>query len=232
MSVTSAKLKYLAVIPARGGSVGLPKKNILPVGGLPLIAWTIGQALGIEGVRVVVSTDCQEIAQAARSHGAEVPFLRPKELSLNSTPTEPVMLHALDYYALHNFIPDAVILLQPTSPLRLPGSVGAAIRLFEESQGDSLLSVCENHHFFWKNSLTPEALYNFKERPRRQDIQPEDRLYRENGSIYITKTLAFRESKNRLCGQIAMFVMKEEESWEIDSRADLVAVSSLMAEFL
>ncbi len=226
-------MSYLSIIPARGGSVGLPRKNILPVGGKPLIAWSILQSLAVKSIKhVVVSTDSPEIAAIAKEYGAETPFVRPPELASNEAATEPVMLHALDYYESVGFTPDAVILLQPTSPLRFPGSLESAIKHFEQSGADSLLSVCENHHFFWRNPANPEALYDYKNRPRRQDIRPENRTYRENGSIYITKTSLFRSAKNRLCGKIAMFCMDEREGWEIDSPSDLIVASSLIKESL
>lgn len=222
-------MKYLAIIPARGGSKGLPGKNIREIGGKPLIAWSVEAARDIDEVTVMVSTDDDNIARIARDFGAEVPFLRPAELATDTMSTEPVMLHALDVYAASGHSFDAVILLQPTSPFRRPGSLESAIEVFEEECADSLVAVCENHHFFWQDKSKPKALYDFRNRPRRQDILPEDRWYRENGSIYITKSDMFRLENNRLCGKIAMFVMTEEESWEIDSIADLQIVSAFMS---
>ncbi|PYB77107.1 acylneuraminate cytidylyltransferase family protein [Rhizobium wuzhouense] len=222
-------MTYLAIIPARGGSKGVPGKNIRNISGRPLIAWSIAAALGVEDVRVVVSTDSEEIAAVAAAYGAEVPFLRPAELATDTMATEPVLLHALNHYEAKGQCFEAVILLQPTSPFRKPGAVKAAISTFETEGADSLLSVCENHHFFWRNPAAPEALYDFRDRPRRQDIRSVDRWYRETGSIYITKTDLFRKEKNRLGGKIAMFMMTEEESWEIDSLSDFQIVSAFMS---
>jgi N-acylneuraminate cytidylyltransferase len=222
-------MKYLAIIPARGGSKGVPGKNIREIASKPLIAWSIEAALGIDSVTVVVSTDSDEIAAVATRYGAEVPFMRPAELATDVMGTEPVMLHALDYYVGKGRQFDAVILLQPTSPFRKPGAVVAAIDTFETERADSLLSVCENHHFFWRNPAMPDPLYDFRNRPRRQDIRPENRLYRETGSIYITKIDILRGERNRLGGKIAMFVMTENESWEIDTLADFQIISALMS---
>ena len=224
-------LKYLAIIPARGGSKGVLGKNLKEVNGKPLIAWSIEHALSSPEVQhVIVSTDNEEIAKVSKDCGAEVPFIRPIDLAQDATPTEPVLIHALDFYEKQNYFFDAVILLQPTSPFRKKGSLSKAIIAFENGNSDSLLSVCENHHFFWKSQAKPEALYDFQNRPRRQDISEIDRWYRENGSIYITRADVLRKNNNRLGGKISMFMMTEEESWEVDSHADLKIVSALMAE--
>lgn len=222
-------MSYIAVIPARGGSKGLPGKNTRPLAGKPLIAWSIEQALECGRIDCVhVSTDDEEIADVARAHGAEVPYLRPAALAQDTTPTEPVITYALDWYERAGRTFDAIVLLQPTSPVRFPGTLRTALEGFEASGSASLLGVCENHHFFWRNRDEPVALYDYRSRPRRQDILPEDRWYRENGSIYVTRTSAFRRHSNRLSEPIHMHVMREEEGWEIDSLADFAVVETLM----
>lgn len=222
--------RILAIIPARGGSKGVPNKNLRELSGKPLIAWSIEQALAANGVTdVIVSTDDPEIAAKARELGAQVPFLRPAELATDTAPTEPVMVHALEFMERSNDRYDAVMLLQPTSPLRVIGTIDAAIEQFDSLGADSLLGVAETHAFFWQQSPV-RASYDYTERPRRQDIRPMDRRFRETGSIYITGRDAFLNARNRLVGKISLFKMHECESWEIDSEVDFAILEVLMKQ--
>ncbi|MBT4889931.1 MAG: acylneuraminate cytidylyltransferase [Rhodospirillales bacterium] len=222
-------MNILAIIPARGGSKGIPGKNTRNCAGRPLIAWSIAQALDCDGIdRVIVSTDSKEIADIAKKWGAEVPFSRPDILAQDETATEPVLIHVLDELEKTGYVPDGVMLLQPTSPIRKPRRLMEAIELFEKDQADSLLSVCPTHPFFWQNTNNPVSLYNIDKRPRRQDVPLEQEMFRENGSIYITKTSLLRESSNRLGGAISMLEMDEEESHDIDSLTDFNIVETLL----
>jgi len=217
-----------AIIPARGGSKGIPGKNLRLILGVPLISRSIAQALESGKVdRVLVSTDSEEIAHVARLAGAEVPGLRPAALAGDETPTEPVLVHALEHWCSPQ-ADDPVVLLQPTSPLRLPGSIDSAIEAFLTERADSLVSVCETHAFFWRNLGDPVASYDYSNRPRRQDILPEHLLYRENGSIYIVKAGVLLEHKCRVFGRIILHRMSECESYEIDSETDFQIVEELL----
>jgi N-acylneuraminate cytidylyltransferase len=223
--------ELLAIIPARGGSKGIPRKNIRPIAGKPLIAWTIEQALASEKItRVVVSTDDEEIRDCAQAYGADVPFLRPDKLANDSATTESAMLHCLDWLEKNEgYTASDVVLLQATSPIRVAGELDRAITEYKSKGYDSILSVCEFWHFLWNQTEPPSASYNFRSRPRRQDILQENKKYKENGSIYISNTLKFNNEKNRICGsRIGYHLMKEEHSYEIDTLADWVVVEALL----
>ena len=133
----------LCVIPARGGSKGVPRKNLLDVGGKPLIVWTIEQALAVPGLDLLVSTDDEEIASVGREAGARVPWLRPAELAQDTTPTEPVVRHAIEQVSAERGRPDAVMLLQATSPVRRDDTLARALTEFADSGVDSMVGVVE-----------------------------------------------------------------------------------------
>jgi len=226
-------MNVIAIIPARGGSKGLPGKNTRLIGGKPLISWSIQQALDTAGInRVVVSTDSPVIARIAKDAGAYVPGLRPDHLAQDSTSTEPVLRHVLDTLDAEGYRPDAIVLLQPTSPIRMPDSIARALDVFKSSNADSLLSLVETHNFFWRlpagEEDNPVSEYDFRNRPRRQDMNQTDRRYKENGSIYITKTEVMNNENNRLGGKIIGFLMDDVEGYEIDTLTDFTIVECLM----
>ena len=217
----------LCVIPVRGGSKGIPRKNLRPIAGRPLLQWTVLQALEaqreLEGeiaLRVIVSTDDAELAELAREAGAEVPFMRPAELAEDTTATEPVIEHALAFSREEGFAPEAVMLLQATSPLRLPGTIARAVRQFFADGVDSLVGVIPESPFLWRMTEPAQADYDVMNRPRRQDMSPQDLRYRENGSLYVTSAETYDRLHNRLGGNIGLFVMDEVEGVDIDTPVD------------
>ncbi|AUL74555.1 CMP-N-acetylneuraminic acid synthetase [Pseudoalteromonas sp. 13-15] len=222
-------MSVVAFIPARGGSKGVPKKNIKLLAGKPLIAWSIEQAKKSKNIdRVIVSTDCPEIAKVALEFGAEVPFMRPVDISSDIATTESAMLHCCDYLNDKNELPEIFVLIQCTSPLRAEGTFDKAIERFKLKGYDSMLSVSLSHRFTWKDKDNPSASYDFMNRPRRQDIKEKDQEYLETGSFYITNTKKLLASKNRLTGKIGMFETPEIESFEIDSHIDFTICEELV----
>lgn len=214
-------LDILAIIPARGGSKGVPLKNIWPIIGKPLLAYTIEQAQQSSKInRIVVSTDNAEIAAVAEQNGAQV-VERPLDLSGDAATSESALLHALDYLeASEGYMPDLVVFLQCTSPIRRHGDIDGAITAFMEDNADSLLSVVPFHLFVWTtlDGRVQSLDYDYRHRPRRQERQPE---FLENGSIYIFKPWVLRRFQNRLGGKIAIYEMDEWSSIDINSPRDL-----------
>ena len=230
-------MRILCVVPARGGSKGVPRKNLRLVGGKPLLVWTIEQALATRpAMDVVVSTDDEEIAHVARSAGALVPFLRPAELSEDTTPTEPVVPHAVEAARAADAAPDAVKLLQATSPVRHPGTLSRAIAQLDATGVDSLVGVVPQAPFIWAEpsadagpDARPTAAYDVTARPRRQDLTPQTLRYRETGSLYLTRTWVYDELDNRLGGRIGLFVMDELEGIDVDTFLDLDVADRTLA---
>lgn len=218
----------LCVIPARGGSKGVPRKNLLDVGGKPLIVWTIEQALAVPDLDVLVSTNDEEIADVARAAGARVPWLRPAELSQDTTPTEPVVRHAIEQVTQESGRPDEVMLLQATSPVRHDDTLARALTEFAETGVDSMVGVVEQPPFVWQAGDPPTAAYDVAARPRRQDLSERARRYRETGSLYVTRTEIYEQHDNRLGGSIGLFVMAEDEGIDIDTELDVALALRLL----
>jgi len=231
--------KILAVIPARGGSKGVPRKNIRPICGTPLIAYSIETALAARHLfhRVIVSTDDEEIASVARRYGAEVPFLRPAELGGDEVPMLPVLQHAVQFVEQQDRIRlDWVCLLQPTDPFRTVEDIGAAIALARKGDCDSVISVVQvfSVHPILMKRIENDRLLPFcleeKEGTRRQDYQPP--AYMRNGAIYLTRRDILMEH-NSIWGEIICpYIMPEERSVGVDSELDLKLVEILMQERL
>jgi N-acylneuraminate cytidylyltransferase len=226
-------VRYLCVIPARGGSTEIVGKNIRLLHGKPLIAWTIEHALAARFIdRVLVSTDNAQIAELSKAAGAEVPFRRPDGLATDDSPTEPTLLHALSHVRDEGYEPDAVVLLQATSPVRRPTAVDEAITQFEDTGADSLFSASPVGPFIWRGGDVPISLYDYGKRLRRQDLSPENEYFRETGSIYITRAAVLDKAHNRLGGTLCMYRMSAAEGVDIDHEFDLQLAEWYLAQEL
>lgn len=213
----------VALIPARGGSKEIPGKNKKLFNGEPLVVWSIRQALDSKKVsEVFVTTDCAEIKELAEQAGAQVPFLRPAHLSDDLATTEAAMIHFCEWYLANRSVePHAIILLQPTSPIRSRGRIDSVIDYHNVNQFDSTLTVVENKKFLWTiKDGKPEASYDIFLRPRRQDITSEDLAFSETGSIYVSDFRKFLTAQNRLFGKIGLYQAPIEESFDIDTLLD------------
>lgn len=219
-------MKILAIIPARGGSKRLPKKNILELCGKPLIQWTIDAALDCPDIdTIMVSTDCVEIADIAKKGGVQVPFLRSELLSNDTATSVDVVLDVLKFYRKENKIFDAVILLQPTSPLRTHRDISSAIQLYKEKKANAVVSVCECEHSpLWCNTLPHDlSMDNFIpdeiKKIRSQDLPL---YYRINGAIYLIKSKSFLLNKSFIPDNSYSMVMSRDNSIDIDSHNDFL----------
>ena len=227
--------KVIAIIPARGGSKRLPRKNIRPLNGKPMIAYAIRAALGAKGVdRVIVSTDDKEIAAIAKKYGAEIPFLRPMELATDTATTVSVLQNAVNWLKEKvDYEVDIVILIQPTSPLVLPEDIDQAIEKLQATGANSCLSVCEIRE-------RPEWMYEFvdgKVRPylalETREIRTQDlkKLYRINGAVYAIKK-DFLMKNGRVIDDKSMeaIIMPPERSVDIDELQDFLLAEILMKQ--
>jgi CMP-N,N'-diacetyllegionaminic acid synthase len=224
-------MRTLAVIPARGGSKGLPGKNLRPLAGRPLLAYTAEAARGSRTLtRVVVSTDDESIASAARALGLEVPFLRPAALAADDTPMLPVLQHALAEAGAEAF--DAVVLLQPTSPLRRSAHVDGAVRLLESSGADSVVSVVEVPHQYSPVSVMRvenDRLRPYADGPLLTRRQDKPRVFARNGPAVLAVRAAVLAGGSLYGDDIRPLVMDAEDSIDIDSAADFEYAAYLLS---
>jgi len=217
--------QVLALITARGGSKGLPRKNVLDLAGRPLIAWSIKAALDSASVgRVIVSTDDQEIADVSRRHGAEVPFMRPAELARDDSPHIDVILHAVAWLEQNQgYRPEWVLLLQPTSPLRLARDIDDALALARSRGAQSVASVQEapSHPFLLQTIDERGRLREFMPPPpgylRRQDFPA---IHALNGAIFLVRREMLLEERALLDRETLALVMPPERSLDVDTPWD------------
>jgi len=224
-------MNTLAVIPARGGSVGVPRKNVRLLAGRPLIAYTIEQALRAERVnRVVVSTDDDQIASVARRFAAEV-VRRPAELAGPTASSESALLHVLDHLAeTEDYKPDLLVFLQCTSPLTLAEDIDGAIDTLQARQADTALAVTPFHYFLWGVDVAGEVVGLNHEKATRIMRQQREPQYLETGAVYVMRTDGFRAAKHRFFGKTAMYVTPPERRLEIDEPVDFQVAEMLLQE--
>jgi CMP-N,N'-diacetyllegionaminic acid synthase len=212
-------MSIVTLIPARGGSKGIPRKNIRLLQNKPLIAHSILDAQESKMVDTVyVSTDDPEIANISQQYGAKI-IQRPDLLANDTASSESALIHAMTEIEKQDILPELIVFLQCTSPIRTGEDIDRAIAQLKQENADSLLSVSPSHRFLWENinEGAHSINYDYHKRPRRQDLNPQ---YMENGSIYIFKPWVLKKLNNRLGGKISLFIMDEKASIEIDTPFD------------
>jgi CMP-N-acetylneuraminic acid synthetase len=228
-----SELSALGLVVARGGSKGLPRKNVLPLGGKPLIAHTVEAALAARRLdRVLLSSDDTEIIDAARAAGCPVPFVRPAELAGDHSSTVDVGLHALAWLAEHErYHPDVVVMLPATAPRRRAEHIDGAIDvLLQDSGAEAVVAVTEaDYPPYWMLSLSANRLsWLFPEGARADHRQQLPPAYRPNGSIYVIRTAVLETRRTFYPAATAAYVMAREDSINVDAELDLVMAEALM----
>jgi N-acylneuraminate cytidylyltransferase len=224
-------MKTVAIIPARGGSKGIPRKNIRLLAGNPLITYTIKSAQKSRYIsRIIVSTDDPEIAEISKDYGAEV-IWRPAEISSDTATSEAALVHALEYLKKkEDYHPDIVVFLQCTSPLTTSEDIDGTIQTLIEKDGNSAFTVTPFHYFLWKQDHNEEVIginHNKNIRIMRQQQEPQ---YVETGAVYVMQTEGFLKSKHRFFGKIVFHITPPERHWEIDEPIDFQIAEILMLE--
>lgn len=228
------KDSVLGLVPARGGSKGVPGKNIRPLAGQPLLEYTM-RAARASGVidRLVLSTDSPEIADVGRQVGIEVPFLRPADLAADDSPMLPVLLHAIHALSAEGWAPDIVVILQPTSPLRRAEHIRDAVGLLRETGSDSVVTVVEV-----PRHLSPDYVMRIEDGrlrtflpegtrvTRRQDARP---AYSRDGTVYACWTRTLERFGNIYGENCRPLLVDKGDSLSIDSPADWDAAERMLA---
>ncbi len=224
-------MECVAIIPARGGSKGIPRKNIHLLAGKPLISYNIQQARQARLVnRVIVSTDDAEIAAISYQYKAEIVW-RPEEISGDIASSESALLHVLDYLKKsEGYQPDLVAFLQCTSPLTLAEDIDNTIQALLDEGADTALAVIPFHYFLWRLAEDGNAIginHDKRIRPLRQEREPQ---YLETGAVYVMRTNGFLETQHRFFGKTALYIMPAERRLEIDEAVDFQIAEILIRE--
>lgn len=224
----------VALVTARGASKRLPRKNVLPLAGKPLIAWTLGAARAARSVRrILVSTDDPEIASTAKLYGGEVPFLRPAELAGDHAPHAGVVEHALRWLEASGDHPDYVLLLQPTSPLRTAEDIDGIVAFASAKEADCVVSLCpaKDHPLLCRRLDDQGTVIPYLPQPegylRTQDLPP---AYVLNGAMYLIRPRTFLEAQTLNPPGTLGYIMPEGRSLDVDDAADLKAAEWLLGE--
>ncbi len=224
--------KILALIPARGGSKGLSRKNIKLLSGKPLIAWTIERARNSKYIdEIVVSTDDEEIAEVSKQYGAEIPFLRPEELATDEAKGVDVALHAVERLKTDGRVYDLLILLQPTSPLRVSEDIDKAIELLFSKSAKAVVSVHEiRHHSYKANNLPEDGCMKDFIRPEAMNKNRQDLpvFYGLNGAIYLAYCDYMERQKSFFGNETFAYIMPRKRSVDIDDEIDFKMAETLL----
>ncbi|QQS47114.1 MAG: acylneuraminate cytidylyltransferase family protein [Acidobacteriota bacterium] len=224
--MSKARFRILGIIPARGGSKGVPRKNLRPLAGKPLIEYTFEAALAATRLsRVILTTEDEEIAETGRRAGIEVPFLRPESLALDETPMLPVIRHAVNALEETGDRFDAICLLQPTTPLRRAEDIDACVGLIEEHDADSVISMLPvpaefNPHWVWISDAEGYLKIATGEEspiPRRQELPP---AWHREGSVYVTRRDILIERNSFYGARMVGYMMDPEKTVNIDTFED------------
>ena len=215
----------LAIIPARGGSKGLPGKNIRLLGGMPLICHSIKAALASNSIsRVIVSTDSEEIAEVSKNCGAEVPYIRPVDLANDNSMVMDAYLHMVDKIAIETTKPiESFVALLPTVPLRLPYDIDEAVKIFKMKKADSVISVIKSPvPVQWYRKITSEGILcdylpEFNATKNRQELEE---TYVPNGAVYVFRTEVLRSTRQYYTDKTYPYIMIRERSADIDELID------------
>ena len=218
-------MNILGLILARGGSKGIPRKNVVPLAGKPLISWTIEAALQSKSFsRLIVSTDNEEIAEVSRNYGAEVPFMRPAELSQDNSSGYDATIHALDWMKENGGEPDYVFILQPTSPLRTADDIRGAIDLGLSQKAEAVIGVTEaSPHPYLARTMSSEGVlgYLIEVNPKPTSRHDYPQAWSINGAVYLTTVESLRRTRTFQPPGTLGFVMPVERSIDIDSPWEL-----------
>ena len=227
-------MKPLFIIPARGGSKGIPHKNIKELCGKPLIAYPIAQARELcdDPARIIVSTDDPQIAEVARRCGQPVPYMRPDALATDTAGSREVMLHAMDYATANGIDFDAVVLLQPTSPLRTAAHIAGAMELYRPDI-DMVVSVCEAasnpYYTCFETEGDPDGFLHISKGDgmytRRQDCP---KVWEYNGAVYVINPQSLRQMPMGAFRRRIPFVMSRNESIDLDTPTDWLIAETIM----